>query len=113
MGADTQVIDGILKDYYEDFVSEQLNQKNPLKELFKFEHEGFTGREVVYTAHVSRNTSPMFVGEDSAIADAGAQGHVQVRVGQKKLMGRIRMTSEAMSDSMSSKGAFKSARKDE
>lgn len=113
MGADTQVIDGILKDYYEDFVSEQLNQKNPLKELFKFEKSDFAGREVVYTAHVSRNTSPMFVGEDSAIADAGAQGHVQVRVGQKKLMGRIRMTSEAMSDSMSSKGAFKSARKDE
>jgi len=113
MGADTQVIDGILKDYYEDFVSEQLNQKNPLKELFKFEKSDFAGREVVYTAHVSRNTSPMFVGEDSAIADAGAQGHVQVRVGQKKLMGRVRMTYEAMQDSMSSKGAFKSARKDE
>lgn len=113
MGADTQVIDGILKDYYEDFISEQLNQKNPLKDLFKFEKTDFAGREVVYTAHVSRNISPMFVGEDSAIADAGAQGHVQVRVGQKKLMGRVRMTAEAMADSMSSKGAFKSARKDE
>ena len=60
-----------------------------------------------------RNVSPMFVGEDSAFADAGVQGHVQVRVGQKKLMARVRMTYEAMKDSMSSEGAFKSARRDE
>lgn len=113
MGADTQTIDGILKDFYEDFVADQLNQKNPLKDLFRFEDAPFSGREVVYSAHVSRNVSPMFVGEDSAFADAGVQGHVPVRIGQRKLMGRIRMTYEAMIDSMSSKGAFKQARKDE
>jgi hypothetical protein len=112
-GANTQQIDGILKDYYEDFVAEQVNQKNPLKDLFTFQKLDFAGREIVYTGHVSRNVSPMFVGEDSAFADAGAQGHVQVRVGQRKLMGRIRITYEAMADSMSSKGAFKQARKDE
>lgn len=112
-GADTQTIDGILKDFYEDFVAEQTNQKNPLKDLFKFETEGFSGREVVYTSHVSRNVSPMFVGEDSAFADAGVQGHVQLRVNQRKLMGRIRLTWEAMEDSMSSKGAWKQARRDE
>jgi hypothetical protein len=113
MGADTQQIDGILKDFYEDYVSEQVNNRNPLKDLFKFETQGFSGREVVYTAHVSRNVSPMFVGEDSAFADAGAQGHVQVRISQRKLMARIRLTSEAISDSMSSKGAFKQAKRDE
>jgi hypothetical protein len=112
-GADTQVIDGILKDYYEDFIAEQVNNKNPFKDFWRFEQVPFAGREVVYTSHISRNVSPMFVGEDSAFADAGAQGHVQVRVGQRKLMGRIRMTSEAIQDSMSSKGAFKAARKDE
>lgn len=113
MGADTQIIDGILKDYYEDFVADQVHDRNPLKDLFRMETKGFSGREVVYTAHVSRNVSPMFVGEDSAFADAGAQGHVQVRVGQKKLMARVRMTYEAMRDSMSSEGAFKAARRDE
>jgi hypothetical protein len=112
-GADTQVIDGILKDYYEDFIAEQVNNRNPFKDYWRFEEVPFAGREVVYTSHISRNVSPMFVGEDSAFADAGAQGHVQVRVGQRKLMGRIRMTSEAIQDSMSSKGAFKAARKDE
>jgi hypothetical protein len=113
MGADTQTIDGVLKDYYEDLVAEQVNVKNPLKDLFRFEEAPFGGREVVYSAHVSRNVSPMFVGEDSAFADAGVQGHVPVRIPQRKLMGRIRMTYEAMIDSMSSKGAFKAARKDE
>lgn len=113
MGADTQSIDGILKDYYEDFIAEQVNDRNPLKDLWRFETAPFAGREVVYTAHVSRNVSPMFVGEDSAFADAGVQGHVQVRVGQRKLMSRIRLTSEAMSDSLSTKGAFKQARRDE
>ena len=63
----------------------------PLKDLFRFETMPFAGREIVYTAHVSRNVSPMFVGEDSAFADAGNQGHVQVRVGQRKLMARVRM----------------------
>jgi hypothetical protein len=113
MGADTQVIDGILKDYYEDFVSEQLNQRNPLKDLFKFEEVPFAGREIVYSAHVARNVSPMFVGEDGAFADAGAQQHVQIRVGQKKMMARIRMTSESIADSLKSEGAFKQSKKDE
>ena len=113
MGADTQTIDGILKDYYEDFVAEQVNNRNPLKDLFRVETKGFSGREVVYTSHVARNSSPMFVGEDSSFADAGSQQHVQVRIGQKKLMARVRMTYEAMKDSMSSEGAFKAARRDE
>lgn len=112
-GADTQSIDGVLKDYYEDYVAEQINQKNPVKELFRFETLPFGGREVVYAGHVSRNASPMFVGEDGAMADATNQGHVQVRCDQKKLMGRIRMTYESMEDSMGSKAAFKQARKDE
>lgn len=113
MPADTQTIDGILKDYYEDFIAEQVNNKNPLKDLFRFETVPFAGREVVYTAHVSRNISPMFVGEDSAFADAGNQGHVQVRVGQRKLMARVRMTSESIADAMSNKGAWKQTKRDE
>ncbi len=113
-GVDTQIIDGILKDYYEDFVSEQVNNKNKLKELFgKPEQIPYGGRERVYTAHVSRNTSPYFAAEDAAFADAGAQGHTQVRVQARKMLARVRLTSEAIADSASSEMAFKSARKDE
>ena len=113
MGADTQTIDGLLKDDYEDFVAESVLNKNPLKDLFRFEDKGFTGREVIYSDHVSANSGSMFTNEDGAFAEAGNQGHVQVRIGQKKLMGRIRMTYESMKDSMSSEGAFKQARRDE
>lgn len=55
----------------------------------------------------------MFVGEDSAFADAGAQGYSRMFVDQRKLMSRIRMTWEVMQDSTSSEGAFISARKSE
>lgn len=112
-GANTQVIDGLLKENYEAFIAEQVNDKNPFSDVFKTEDVPFGGRETVYDAHVSRNTSPMFTGEDSAMADAGAQGHVEVRVDQKKLMGRVRLTPEAMYDTSKGEYAWKQARKDE
>jgi hypothetical protein len=55
----------------------------------------------------------MFVGEDSAMADAGNQGHVQWHITQRKLMARVRLTYETMTDTMSSKGAWKRARSSE
>jgi hypothetical protein len=112
-GANTVTIDGILKQNYESFIAENVNQKNPFGDIFKTVTVPYGGREVVYTAHVSRNTSPMFTGEDGAFAEAGAQGHVEVRVGQKKLMGRIRITPEAIYDTSKGEYAWKQARKDE
>jgi hypothetical protein len=112
-GTDTQLIQGALKTVFEDYVAEQTNNKFPLKGLFKWVGVEYAGQEVVYDAHVSRNTSPMFVGEDGAFADAGAQQHVKVHIGQKKLMARVRMTSESISDSLKNEGAFVSTKKDE
>jgi hypothetical protein len=112
-GATTQTIGGVLKTVYEDFIAEATNQKMPLSDLFRWENAEYAGQEVVYTAHVTRNVSPMWVGEDSAFADAGSQGYVKVHIGQRKLMARVRLTAEAIADSMKSEGAFKSARKDE
>ena len=112
-GANTVTIDGILKEHYESFIAENVNQKNPFKDLYKTQTVPYGGRETVYTAHVSRNTSPMFTGEDGAFAEAGAQGHVEVRVGQKKLMGRVRITPEAIYDTSKGEYAWKQARKDE
>jgi len=112
-GADTQLIQGALKTVFEDHVSEMVNNKNPLKGLFKWTPVDYAGQEIVYDAHVTRNISPMFVGEDGAFADAGVQGHIKVHIGQKKLMARVRMTSESISDSMKSEAAFVSTKKDE
>jgi hypothetical protein len=112
-GADTQIIGGTLKLVYENYVSEKTNNKFPLKDQFKWVDVDFAGSEVVYDAHVTRNISPMFCGENGAFADAGAQGSLKVHVGQRKLMARVRITSEAIHDSMKSEGAFASARRDE
>lgn len=112
-GATTQAISGVYKTVYEDFVAEQTHNKFPLKDQFKWQGVEYAGQEVVYNAHVSRNISPMFVGEDGAFADAGVQGSIKVHIGQRKLMARVRMTSEAMADSMRSEGAWRSARRDE
>lgn len=112
-GANTQIIQGTLKTVFEDYIAEQTNNKFPMKDEFKWTQLDFAGQEVVYNAHVTRNVSPMFVGEDGAFADAGAQGSVKVHIGQRKLMARIRLTSEAMSDSLRSEAAYVSARKDE
>jgi len=113
MGADKQALDAIFKETFEEGVTEGVHAKNPLRDLIKTERVPFKGLEIVKLMHTSRNVSPMFVGEDSAFADAGQQGYVRFNIDQKKLMARLRMTWEVMQDSTSSEGAFISARKSE
>ncbi len=113
MGLDTQAFDGALKDVAEPFIAEQVNNANPLQDLMDFEETDFGGREKYYSAHVGRNSSPMFTREDGASATAGNQVHVPVRIDQRKMTGRIRITYEAMVDSVGRENAFVSARRDE
>jgi hypothetical protein len=98
---------------FEEGVAEGVNNKNPLRDVIKTERVPFRGREIVRLSHTSRNVSPMFVGEDSAFADAGNQGYSRMFVDQRKLMSRLRLTWEVMQDSTSNEGAFISARKSE
>ncbi len=112
-GADKQALDAIFKDVLEEGISEGVNNKNALRDIIKTEKVPFKGLEIQKLMHTSRNVSPMFVGEDSAFADAGNQGYVRFNINQKKLMARLRLTWEVMQDSTSSEGAFVSARKSE
>ena len=112
-GADKQALDAIFKEVFEEGVADGINNKNPLRDLIKTEQVPFRGREIVRLSHTSRNVSPMFVGEDSAFADAGNQGYSRLYVDQRKLMSRLRLTWEVMVDSTSNEGAFISARKSE
>ena len=112
-GADKQALDAIFKEVFEEGVAEGVNNKNPLRDMIKTERVPFRGREIVRLAHTSRNVSPMFVGEDSAFADAGNQGYSRMFVDQRKLMSRLRLTWEVMQDSTANEGAFISARKSE
>jgi hypothetical protein len=98
---------------FEEGVAEGVNNKNPLRDIIKTERVPFRGREIVRLSHTTRNVSPMFVGEDSAFADAGNQGYSRMFVDQRKLMSRLRLTWEVMQDSTATEGAFISARKSE
>lgn len=111
--ADTQALDGIYKEYYEDYVSEGVNNKFPLKDKLKTQDIPYGGREVKWSAHVGRNQSPMAVGEGGAFAEAGQQSHIQTTITAKKIMARVELTPEAIADSMKDEFAFVNARKDE
>lgn len=113
MGADTQSLDGVLKDVFEDTVTTQVNDKNPLNDLFKPEQIPFGGREIKYATKVGRNPSPMAVAEDSAFAEAGNSQHVQFSITAKKMMGRIRLTAEVIDDTAKGEYAYKAALKEE
>ena len=112
-GTDRQAFDVVLKEVFEDGVSEGVHYKNALRDLIKTEKVPFKGLEVSRLMHTHGNVSPMFVGEDSAFAEAGQQSYAKFSIDQKKLMARLRMTWEVMVDSTSSEGAFTSARKSE
>ena len=112
-GADRQAFDVVIKTIYEEGVAEGVNDANPLRDIIKTEKVPFKGLELQRLMHTSRNVSPMFVGEDSAFAEAGQQGYAKFSIDQKKLMSRIRLTWEVMQDSTATEGAFVSARKSE
>jgi hypothetical protein len=114
VGADSTAVFGLYKDVFEEGIAEGVNNVNPLGDIFKMERIDYKGgKGHTFTAHVGRNPSPMFVAEDGAFAGAGAQRHVNGTVHVRKMMARIRLTQEAMDDSVSSEAAWRSAKKDE
>lgn len=114
VGADSTAVFGLYKDVFEEGIAEGVNNANPLSDIFKPEKVDYKGgKGHTFEAHVGRNPSPMFVAEDGAFAGAGAQRHVNGTVHVRKMMARIRLTQEAMDDSVSSEAAWKSAKKDE
>ena len=114
MAGDTNALSGLAKDVCEDGVSEGVNNSFPLSKEFPVEevdYKGGLGHK--WSHHHGRNTSPFFAGEDSAYAVAGNQSHAQGRIDMKKIMARIRMTEEAMSDLVSSEASFRNGMTDE
>ena len=114
MGADTVSLSGLEKDVYEKSISEGVNNSFDLKEWFKAETADWNGGAGhVWNHHHGRNNSPFFANEDSAYPVAGNQNSSKGRIGIKKIMGRIRLTEEAMEDLVSSEAAFRNGMTDE
>lgn len=114
MGADTVSLSGLEKDVYEKSISEGVNNMFDLKEWFKTETADWNGGAGhVWNHHHGRNSSPFFANEDSAYPVAGNQNSSKGRIGMKKIMGRIRLTEEAMEDLVSSEASFRNGMTDE
>lgn len=114
MGADTISLSGLEKDVYENAISEGVNNVFDLKEWFKpaeADYNGGAGH--VWNHHHGRNVSPFFANEDSAYPVAGNQNSSKGRIKVKKIMGRIRLTEEAMEDLVSSEASFRNGMTDE
>ena len=108
----TATIDGLLKDFYDDeYIADGVNNKHPLKDVIedRLMDKKYGGRRVVYTHHVTRNKSPFAAGENSLFAEGDIQGHIQITIEAKKMMGRIAMTPEAIADSAESDMAWEDA----
>jgi hypothetical protein len=114
MGADTITLSGLEKDVYEQSISEGVNNSFDLKEFFSVEEADYNGGAGhVWNHHHGRNVSPFWANEDSAYPVAGNQLSSKGRIGMKKIMGRIRMTEEAMEDLVSSEASFRNGMTDE
>lgn len=110
--ASTATIDGLLKDFYDDeYIADGVNNKLPLTNVIeeKMMDKRYGGRRVVYTHHVSRNKSPFFASENGLFAEADLQGHIQLTVDARKMMGRLSLTPEAIADSAESDMAWEDA----
>jgi hypothetical protein len=108
----TAVIDGLLKDFYDDdWVSDGVNNKHPLKDIIedKQPDKEYGGRRVVYAFHTERNKSPFAAAEYGLFAEADVQNQIDITVEVKKMMGRTVLTPEAIADSARSDMAWEDA----
>jgi hypothetical protein len=115
-GVDSTVLSGLEKDVFEKGVSEGVNNAFPLKDFFAKETtdaDYLGGGGHLWSHHIGRNVSPMFVREGSAFAAAGAQRHVKGRIDIRKMMARLYMTAEAMEFYQRSEASYANAMTDE
>lgn len=110
MGETLTNLDGILKDVYQNVVTEQIAMFSPIADKFEevteFEFDGRLARE---SAIMSLNEGVGAVGEAGTLPTAGNFDPQQFTIGMKYVYGSFQMTKQMMESAMTSKGAFKNA----
>jgi len=105
--------DAVLKDFYEGPVREHIENKVTILRLTEKSKRMWTGRQVRWPVHLSRNEGVGARGENANLPTAGEQGYVESNIRAKFLYGRIELTGPVMAASRGDKGAFASALKQE
>lgn len=106
-GQTLTAFDAVLKDVYGPRIEEQLNIVNPLTDYIdENDSADWTGRQVIYPIHISRNEGVGASSEGALLPQPGKQGYVDVKIPEKYNYGRIRLTEQVIRSSTTNKGAF-------
>jgi hypothetical protein len=113
-GQNLSGFDAALKDVYGPRIEEQLNQINILSDwIEENDSADWTGRQVIYPIHVTRNQGVGASAEGARLPPAGSQGYAQVKIPEKYNYGRIQLTGQVIKASTENKGAFTRAMESE
>jgi len=107
MGQTLTAFDAAMKDVYGPRIEEQLNIVNPLLDwIDENDSADWTGRQVIYPIHVSRNQGVGASAEGDPLPAAGNQGYATVKIAEKFNYGRVELTGQVIKSSLQNKGAF-------
>lgn len=110
MGETLTNLDGILKDVYQNVVTEQIAMFSPIADKFEevteFEFDGRMAREA---AIMSLNEGVGAVSEGGTLPTPGNFDPQQFYIQMKYIYGTFQMTKQMMESAKTSKGAFKNA----
>lgn len=104
------VLDGLLKDVYQDVVREQISTYSAVQEAFtKVTDYEWTGRQAIEAAIMSFNEGISAMGESGNLPTAGNFDPQNFKIPMKYVYGSFQMTKQMMESAITSKGAFRNA----
>jgi hypothetical protein len=108
MAMDLAAINPLLKDEYEDYVSELVHTETTALDLFtEGDTESADGRRVILPAHVRRDHAGVgFVGEGRQLPTSAAEQAEFFVIPFRKSAARFQITKEAVDQAQTSKGSF-------
>jgi hypothetical protein len=106
-GQTITAVDPLLKDFYVDKIVEEIKQQMPLLDYFKKRDDMPTdGRQVLYPAHVGRNTGVGAIAAGGNLPTAGAQVWQDFKIPYRYNYARIQIDAQSLKQTKTSKGAF-------
>lgn len=108
MPMDLAAINPLLKDEYEDYVSELVHTETTALDLFtEGDTESADGRRVILPAHVRRDHAGVgFVGEGRQLPTAASEQAEFFVIPFRKSAARFQITKEAVDQAQTSRGSF-------
>jgi hypothetical protein len=108
MPMDLAAINPLLKDEYEDYVSELVHTETVCLDLFtEGDVESADGRRVIIPAHLRRDHAGVgFVGEGRQLPTPGAEQSGFFTIPFRKSVARFQITKEAIDQAQTNRGSF-------